>query len=197
MPQLNSAQQMLGWADAAFRFSRNKLTNGSANPYGAIPGTQFRAEAINQQNMIREAVQQAYNTPNAAAFQGYDPVRITLCDAKIAMGMMAGNCDQFASVAFSYLFAHDCWPVYKAQLPGHTFVLLGNQQEFAICDGWAAVACTGNDLGLWLNYIWGPGHPNWNQRVIVAAWEQQGGSEKNFLDATNIQTADVSMDFSD
>jgi hypothetical protein len=198
MPQLTAVPQMLTAAAAAVLHTRQFLTNGNSNAFGGIPGTQFRATSANQQNAIREAVGEAYAMHNVAttAFVP-NPLRTTLCDAKIAVGQKAGNCDQHASVAFAFLFSNDCWPVHKVHLPGHAFVVLGTAQAFAICDPWADVYCADTAVTQWLQHIWGAPVPAWGAHQVVATWASAGGSGAAFNLLTAAQNANDKMDFSE
>ncbi len=200
MPQLVAVNNMITAAIAAIRDTRDVLANGSANPYGGIPGTQFRATSQNQQNAIREAVQECYAMHNIATNALVpDPLRITLCDAKIAVGQKAGNCDQHASVAFAYLYINDYWPIYKVHLPGHAFVVLGNPAAapFVICDPWCDRYCSDNLIHLWLQHVWGAAAPRWGAHQVVASWTRGGGCEWMYNLLTAAQDANDKMNFSD
>lgn len=198
MPQLTQVPQMLTAAQAAVQQTRSILANGNSNAYGAIPGTQFRSSNVNQQNAIREAVSEAYSTVNVATTELVpSPLKIVLCDAKIAIGQKAGNCDQHASVAFAYLFVADCWPVHKVHLPGHAFVVIGTPAAFVICDPWADAYGPGASVNQWLQFIWGANAPAFNTNQIVATWNSAGGSQAAFDLLTCNQPANDKMDFSD
>jgi hypothetical protein len=203
MPQLNNVQDMIRWAEEAVSKTRQLLPNGNANSYSRIPGTWFRSKNLNQQVLITEAVSAAYNKPNVATTGR--PLQFTLCDAKIAIGEKAGNCDHHASVAFAYLYANDCWPIHKVILPGHTFVILGDTNKnfndpkanFVICDPWANLYGSNRYLEDWLALIWSESRPLWESFKIIATSDKAGGSEDEFKKLTAKQHANDRMDFSD
>jgi hypothetical protein len=127
-------QQMLLAAGSAVSETRKLLPNGNANPVDGLPGTAMRSNDPNQQARIGEKVDEAYKEK----FARTDSLGLVLCQAKIAMGVKAGNCDHFASVAFAWLFINGYFPISRAYYPGHAFVIIGDPGgQHVICDPWA------------------------------------------------------------
>jgi hypothetical protein len=182
-------QEMLAKANWAVTETRRLLPNGNANPYPTIPDTAMRSTDPNQRALIGAAVNEAYNTQNV----GTDPLSNILCQAKIALGEKAGNCDQHASVAFALLFQDGVRPIHRAYYPppqgqpeGHAFVIIGNPPSpWVICDPWANCCVAGPN----------PAYPN-PQVIVSRTTAEPPGSIPEFNARTQNQPVSDKMDFS-
>jgi hypothetical protein len=174
--------EMSAAANWAITETRRLLPNGNSNPVEGIPGTMMRSSDPNQQALISAAVDEAYNTQNV----GTSHLSSISCAAKIALGEKAGNCDQFASVAFALLFQSGVRPIYRAYYPGHAFVIIGNPPgPWVICDPW------------WDRCVVGPNPAYPNPQVIAArTTADPAGSIIEYNARTSNQGVSDRMDFS-
>lgn len=193
--RVTDAATAVSLASQAVTATRTVLTNGNANPDRLIPGTALRSEL----NSVEDALRIKRRVPNFAASQP-DPLRVTLCDAKISIGAKTGNCGENASVAFAWFFINGHLPIYKCQFTrgDHAFVLIGDQggQPLAICDPWANIAWPYICWQDWKRHIWGDNVPPDSDRSIVAQLVTDPGSRIGFDLLTAGQASYDGMDLS-
>lgn len=141
------------WAQKAYEYVHEVLPNGSTNQ------NPRKCEEVVLRKLYDARENSQYANPGGWTSDVEDEgnlQRIIRC-AAVAERLKFGNCDEMASVAFTFLFRNgvNCqyvhWPLNDGD---HSFVVVNNGQDRAcICDPWGHLCSPGHDITEFMNHM--------------------------------------------